>query len=101
MDIFRVVVSPCSAHPVWLFVVGHHIALIGEFFKTDRADLSLLNNFPMEQLSHFGGRAKFSIPTRMVGIFDSLHSHSDQPWFGTDFKKRICGSGTLRSDGAS
>jgi hypothetical protein len=34
----------------------------------------LLNNFAIEKLSHFGGRAEFPVSPRMMRVFDAANA---------------------------
>lgn len=94
LDIVWVAFSPRSAHTLWPFMVGHYIVVISKFFKTDGTDPVLLNNIPIEWFP-LSRRAKLSIPTRMMRVFDSLHSQPE-PGAGLRRRRRLAGPSSER-----
>lgn len=85
LNIVRVIVPPCSAHSLWLFLVGHHIAVIGEFLRANRTYPVLLTDLSVEQLSHLCWRPKLAIASRVMRVFNTLHPHPDELWLGNQF----------------
>jgi hypothetical protein len=53
-NVVWMVVSPSSAHPLWIPMVGHDVVIVGELFIADRALSALLDDFPVQQLAHLG-----------------------------------------------
>jgi hypothetical protein len=78
LDIVRVIVSPCAAHALRIPMVGDHVVIIGELLVADGAYPGLLSDFPVQQLPHLGWRSQFPVPSRVMGILNSLNSKSDQ-----------------------
>jgi len=68
------VVAPRSSHPFRIPVVRHNIVVIREFLMANCAYPVLLNNFAIEKLSHFGGRAEFPVSSRMMWVFDAANA---------------------------
>jgi hypothetical protein len=54
LNVVWMVISPRSAHPFWIPMVGHDVATVGELFMADRALSVLLDDFPVQQLAHLG-----------------------------------------------
>jgi hypothetical protein len=48
------VISPRSAHPFWIPMVGHDVVVVAEFFVADRALSALIYDFLVQQLAHLG-----------------------------------------------
>ena len=61
LNVFRVIVPPCSAHVAWIDVVGHHVAVIGELSITECAFAVLGNNVPVEELPHLSVGSEFPV----------------------------------------
>jgi len=74
LHIVGVVVSPRTSHPLGLDVIGHNLGVIREGCPADRTFPVLLDNFSIQQFSHLRWRAKFTIPPRVVRIFDALNT---------------------------
>jgi hypothetical protein len=61
-------------------MIGHDVAIVGERYLANGALSILLNDFSIEQLPHFRFGAKLAVSSRMVRVFDTLHSEpSDSP----------------------
>jgi hypothetical protein len=74
------VVSARSSHPSRINVVGYDVAIVGERHLANGALPVLLDYFSIEQFPHFRFGAKLAVSTRMVRVFDTLHSEpSDSP----------------------
>src|ERR1700733_16220368 len=73
-DIVGMVISPRPAHSSRTNVVGHDVAIVGERHLANGALPVLLNYFLIEQFPHFRFGAKLAISSRMVRVFDTLHS---------------------------
>ena len=54
LDVFRMVISPSPSHALGLDVVGHDLVVFREGLVADRALPVLLDDFPVQQLPHFG-----------------------------------------------
>lgn len=54
-NIILVVISPGPSHSFGLFMVWHYVVVISEFLLADRAFTSLLDNLPIQELSHLCG----------------------------------------------
>ena len=74
LDIVRMVVSAGASHAFGLDVVGHDLGKLREGFAADCTFPVLLNDLPVQQLPHLGGRPEFPISPRMVWIFDALNA---------------------------
>jgi hypothetical protein len=74
LNVLRMVVSARSSHSSWINVVGHNIAVVGERHLANGASPVLLNYFSIEQFLHFRFGAKLAVSSRMVRVFDTLHS---------------------------
>jgi hypothetical protein len=57
-------------------VVGHDVVVVGERHLANGALPVLLNYFSIEQLPHFRFGAKLAVSSRMVRVFDPLHSEA-------------------------
>jgi hypothetical protein len=68
------VVSARSSHPSRINVVGHDVVIVGERHLANAALPVLLNYFSIEQFPHFRFGAKLAVSSRMVRVFDTLHS---------------------------
>jgi hypothetical protein len=79
------IVSPCSSHSFGILVVRHNVAVICELFVADCAYPVLLDNLPLQKFPHFGGGPEFPVSSRVMWIFDALHSKSQPPDLGDEF----------------
>jgi hypothetical protein len=74
------VVSARSSHSSRIDVVGNDVTIVGERHLANGALSVLLDNLSIEHLPHFRFGAKLAVSTRMVRVFDTLHSEpSDSP----------------------
>src|SRR5712691_11896581 len=71
LNVVWMVVPPRPSHSFRVPVVRHDIAVIREFLMANCAYPVLLNNFAIEKLAHFGGRAEFAVSSRMMRVFDA------------------------------
>ena len=78
LDIVWVIISPSSAHTLRIYVVGDDIVVVGELLVANCADAALLSHLPVQQLSHLSRRSQFPVSSRVMRIFDSLNSKTDQ-----------------------
>ena len=76
LDIVRMIVSPRSAHPLRMFMVGDDVVKVCEFFKANCANAGLLADLAVKQLSHLGRGPQFPVSARVVRILNSLNSES-------------------------
>lgn len=53
LDVIGMIISPCSSHPFRVFVLGHNVVEIREWFAANSAVIFLLDDFPFQQLLHF------------------------------------------------
>jgi hypothetical protein len=74
LNVFRMVVSARSSHPSWINVVGDDVAIVSEGHLANGALSVLLNDFSIKQLPHFRFGAELAVSSRMVRVFDTLHS---------------------------
>jgi hypothetical protein len=65
-------------------MVGHDVAIVGEFFVADRALSALIDDFLVHQLAHLGRGPQFPISPRVMRIFNAPHSQSHQSAFFPD-----------------
>jgi hypothetical protein len=75
LNVFRMVVSPCSAHATGMDVVGHDVAIISERFVTQSAFTVLSGNLSIKELPHFSVGAEFPVPSGMMLIFNAPDAH--------------------------
>jgi hypothetical protein len=73
------VVPPRRAHASRINVVGHDVAIVGERHLANGTLPVLLNYFSIEQFPHFRFGAKLAVSSRMVRVFDTLHSEPSGP----------------------
>ena len=52
LDIVRMIVSPRSAHTFGILMVRHDVVVVGELLVADGTFPVLLDNRPVEKLSH-------------------------------------------------
>jgi hypothetical protein len=76
LDIVWVVISPGSSHSFATLVVWYHVVVVREFFVANWTNSALLDNLPVEQLSHLSRGSQFPVTSWMMSIFDSLHSRT-------------------------
>src|ERR1035437_9755511 len=81
LDIVRMVVSAGASHAFGLDVVGHDLGKLREGFAADCTFPVLLNDLPVHQLPHLGGRPEFPISPRMVWIFYTLNTKLKSAFF--------------------
>jgi hypothetical protein len=80
LNVLRVIVSARSSHPSRINVVGHDVVIVGERHLAKGALPVLFNYFSIEQSPHFRFGAKLAVSSRVVRVFDALHSEpSDSP----------------------
>jgi hypothetical protein len=68
------VVSARSSHSSGIDVVGNDVTIVGKRHLANGALSVLLDNFSIEQFPHFRFGAKHAVSSRMVRVFDTLHS---------------------------
>ena len=85
LDIAGMIVTESSSHSFRISMVGNDVVIVRELFVADRADTILLSDLPVEQLAHLAWGSQFPISSRVMRIFNSLNSKSDQLWFGKRF----------------
>lgn len=83
LDILWVIVSPCPSHPLGFNVIRHNVAVVREFLMADGALPVLLGNLAVQQLAHLCWGAKFAVPSRVLRVFNALHSGPQTPFFST------------------
>jgi len=71
LDVFRMVISPGSAHPFRVPVVRYDVATVGKFIVTNGALSFLLDDSSIQKLPHLGWRTEFTIPPGVVWIIDA------------------------------
>jgi hypothetical protein len=54
LNVVWMVISPRSAHPFWIPMVRHDVAIVTELFLADCALSALIYDFPVQQLAHLG-----------------------------------------------
>jgi hypothetical protein len=60
-------------------MVRSNVVIVGELLLADRADPILLDNLSVQQFPHLGRGSEFSISSRVMRVFDPLHSEPYQP----------------------
>jgi hypothetical protein len=68
------VVSARSFHASGIDVVGNDVTIVGKRHLANSALPVLLNYFSIKQFPHFRFGAKLAVSSRMVRVFDTLHS---------------------------
>ena len=66
-----------ASHTLWVDMVGHDIAVVSEGYMAQRAFGILLRNLSVHHLSQFSGRPEFAVASRVMWIFNALHTQSD------------------------
>ena len=74
LDVFRMVISPCSSHSFRMSVVRYDVAAVGKFMVANGALPGLLDDLSVEQLPHLCWRPEFAISPGVVRIFDALNA---------------------------
>jgi hypothetical protein len=75
LDVFRMVVSPCSSHTTGIDVVGDDVAVVGERFLAEGAYAILGDDLPVEELPHLAVGAKFPVSSGMLRVLDPADAH--------------------------
>jgi hypothetical protein len=94
LNVLRMVVAARSSHPSRIHVVGHDVAIIGERDLANGALPVLLNYFSIDQFPHFRFGAKLAVSSRMVRVFDTVHS---EPSGSPSFRNRLAAAASERS----
>jgi len=84
LNVVWMVISPRSAHPFWIPMVGHDVVIVGELFVADGAFLVLIDDLPVQQFPHLRRRPELPISSRVMRIFDPLHAKPHCPGFGDE-----------------
>jgi len=79
------IVSPSSSHPFLIPVVWHDVVVVRELYVADCTYPVLLNNLPVQEFPHFSGGPEFPISSRVMWIFNALHSEPCQHGFRNEF----------------
>lgn len=79
------IISPGSAHSFRVLVVWNDVIVVSEFVVADRAYAALLSYLPVQQLPHLSRGSQFPVSSRVMRIFNSLNSKSDQLGLGYEF----------------
>jgi hypothetical protein len=66
LDIFRIVVSPCTAHAAGMDVVGYDVAMVGEPLLAKGAYTVLGGDLPVEELPYFAIGTKFPASSGVI-----------------------------------
>jgi hypothetical protein len=74
LNIVGMIVSPGSSHASWVDVIGHDVAVVGEFHIAECAFPALFDNLAVEQPPHLCVGAEFPISPEMIGILDPLQA---------------------------
>ncbi len=81
LDIVRMVVSAGASHSFWLSVVRYDVAAVGKFVAANGTFPSLLDDLPVQQLPHLSWRPEFTVPPRVMRIFDALNTKLKSAFF--------------------
>ena len=81
LNIFRMVISPCSSHSFRVSVVRYDFATVGKFLVADCTLAVLLDDLSVQQLPHLGWRTELAISPWMVWIFDALNTKVKSAFF--------------------
>jgi hypothetical protein len=74
--------------------IGHDVAIVGERHLANGALPVLLNYFSIEQFPHFSFGAKLAVSSRMVRVFDTLHS---EPSGSRSLRNRLAAAASERA----
>ena len=55
-------------------MVWHNVVVVRELMLADGADSVLFGDFPLQKLPHFCGGSEFPISSRVMRIFNALHT---------------------------
>jgi hypothetical protein len=86
LDIVGMIVSPGSSHASGMDVIGHDVVVVGEGFLADGALSALLDDLAIEQLSHLRVGTELAVSSRVIRVFDTLHSQLPD---ATPFRNRL------------
>jgi len=81
LDVFRMVISPGTAHSFRVSVVRYDFAAVGKFIVANGALPRLLHDFSVQQLPHLGWRTEFAISPGVMRIFDALNTKLKSAFF--------------------
>ena len=84
LNVFRVIVPPCSAHAAGMDMIGYYVAIVGEPLFAESAETILHGDLPVEELPHLAIRAEFPVPPGMMWVFDVPNSHLALASFSRD-----------------
>src|SRR5713101_5650793 len=70
------VISVGASHALWVDMVGHDITVVCKGYMAQRTFGILLRNLSIHQLSQFSGRPEFAVASRVMCIFNALHTRS-------------------------
>ena len=84
LNVFRVIVPPCSAHAAGMDMIGYYVAIVGEPLFAESAETILHGDLPVEELPHLAIRAEFPVPPGMMWVFDAPNSHLALASFSRD-----------------
>jgi hypothetical protein len=82
------VVSARSSHSSGIDVVGNDVAIVGKRHLANGALSVLLDKFSIKELPHLCFGAKLAVSSRMVRVFDTLHS---EPSGSPSLRNRLAG----------
>jgi len=68
-----------ASHTLWVDMVGHDIRVVCEGYMAERTLGNLLRNLSVHHLSQFSGRPEFAVSSRVMWIFNALHTRPDLP----------------------
>jgi hypothetical protein len=81
LDVFRMVISPASSDTFRVSMVRNDFAAVAKFVVANGAFPSLLDDLSVQQFPHLSWRTEFTIPPRVVRIFDSLNTKLKSAFF--------------------
>jgi len=96
LDVFRMIVSPCSSHTAGMDVVGYDVTVVGELSHTEGAFAVLSNDLPVEQFPYFAVRAEFSVSPGVMWIFNTPNAHLALPLLSRDRFSAAAGERTVK-----
>ena len=73
------IISERTAHSPGINMVGDDVVIIGELFKADGALPVLLDNLPLQKLTHLPWRSQLTISPWLMWVFNALHTGAYEP----------------------
>ena len=75
------IVSPRSSHSFGILMVGDDVIVVRKLFMADWAYPLLLDNFLIQEFSHFCWRPEFPVHPRVMWVFNALDPEAQNAHF--------------------